>query len=458
MNRLLRNIFLFAIMSLLGMMVVYAGRQPHRWPGDTAPPEKVKPADQDNKPENNNDSEQPSRTNKPDENTEPVEKGIPTVIKRFFPKLEKSLATVIEDDENSKSFDWKDVTVSDAIKRLQAKTDINIAVTLDDMIDKRLSLRGKNVTAGEVLEWICRSLKVKYAKTDEKSIWIDPQYAWLGLQKSEVMSHSIRGLYSDLKAKDIKKILEDSVAPAIWFHKGTIVPILENNTVIAELPAQAHSRLVSLLRLLRVRIIEGEEPKFTALPIPKEPEFVKKTLDEEFICRFNHPTNLRDLIFELGELTNTNINFDQLIFFSRPIPKITLDLGRCTLRQALDEIIKVSPLKSYIVHSEKDIWLYDREINIPRGWNQESLWTRSEIKTYYVRPLALKVGIDVLIQAIRKSVYTDLWDDLSAMLAYHENSGKLIVIQVPEIQAAVERYLKLLDDGEYKKLLPAEKK
>lgn len=455
--KILLLLFIGLLLLATDGFYVLAAPTEYEWPGGAKPlPEKPKPPLRDGGVMPVEPRERPINPKLP---PAPEDRFVLPVVKKLFPKLDAKLNVIIEDEKGSGRFEWNNIKLSEVINRIQAQADINIAISLDEELKQTISLRGTNVTARKILDWVCRLFWVKYARTSDRGIWIDPQYTWLKLNPFKVTNHSIRGVFGDLKGRHIQTLLENAVRPLIFFQNVKLIVIPDNKSIIVNLPPVGHSRISKVIGELRERVVQGDEPEIEVTPEPKKAEWVDNSLNQEFICRFRTPTDLRDLIFEIGAITQTNINFDQRKFFSRPFPKVTLDLGRVTLKRAVEELLKVTPLEDYEVHADRDIWIYDRKVSVPNGWSEESVWARAEVRSYYLRGLAHKMGARVLEEAIRTNVFSAVWDDMAALCEFHEYSGRLVVIHVPEVQEAVARFLKNLKTGEYKKyLLPAEDK
>jgi len=272
-------------------------------------------------------------------------------------------------------------------------------------------------------------------------VWFSRGYGYLARQRIEVNVHRADALYAAADGADLERAAEELVKPALWWcDRARLSVDAKTDRLFAVLPAAGHRRIRDLLARLRGSVLRG--PRADAAPPPALPA---ERLDR-WVVASAEDRDLREFVGELAEQAQITIGFDSRHFRrGEGYRRGAVHLGRSTLRQALDELVRQGLFAGYTVEAPGLVWLY-REGRKPLT-SQEALFETARVAAYDVRRLTREKRLpgEFLLWAVRRHVAPESWGRIDVAIFYLPETSRLVVAHAPEVQARVSVLLGKLE-------------
>ncbi len=355
---------------------------------------------------------------------------------------------------------FRSASLQTAVKELSQKTGLGIGITPDVPAagePRPIDLDLHGMRAKHVLDWLSRLMGCHYVVEGPRTVFITRDRTWAGKDRLQMRSYPagtfIRQDRAIVGQVDHSREKERLVAALRYALRRTMTgnrdaAIVFDNTGLrlsAVLPPRGHAKLKSILdELKKTRKYETPPPDNTA----KERAALRAT---KLRCDFRKQ-DIRRIADELGRRAKANIGFDyRLIPHDRR--NIALKLGGTTLGKALDELARRAGLGTVIVESDRRIWILGRG-QTPKllQTTGELPWDRAVVRSYYIKRLVGRFGVQMIFDVIRKAVTPGEWDADLPLAFYHSPSGRLIVLHNKQAQRLVAGSLdKMMTLGKVKR-------
>ena len=324
----------------------------------------------------------------------------------------------------------------------QAHVDVRVAASFlkpKDFSSYTLYLYAENITVRQAVEWIARAIGCRYRVETLSSVILTGSYDWLR-EPEEILIEPVASL---LGSKEHPAVFEAKMAELVKVHTLFQAYSLRleapDYKLVAVLPAR-------LKRILYDALIAMSQPGLPLQPpageILGEAETeLLQALRKSVVVRYKN-VSAEEAIKDLTLQSGINIAFDHTPFFVRPLPRLTLNLGQTTARQAIEALAEGLGLSGYEMWPPRSVWL----TAAPHKWceaaSREILWENLAVRAYAIADLAQKFGgSEVVVHHLRRQVRPDAWLDPATAIVYHSQSGNLIVVAPPALHDKVLREL-----------------
>jgi hypothetical protein len=313
-------------------------------------------------------------------------------------------------------------------------------------------LQLSEVPLEQVFTWLCRYLNAEYRLSD-KTVYVFRSYAWLKTEPIRIENYDVTGLFNDIKGEDIVKPIKELLKLPRWFNSSVKTTFVSaSSRALVQLPATEAELLRGLLKEMQKNAAVKspyvlDMPGPAPLPEDKDLLAFEQMLDRDTFDLTWEGYRRIELLKKIAEEKKIQLGFCQKLYSDEE--RLTFKDGKITLRKALDKILPAESGMQYFAYSANSAWIGPKDSWYPR--TAESLREQVVARAYPVRELAGVVGGKKLVELITKFLPVNSFSSPAVKMFYHEVSGCLVVVHLPEMQIRVDYYLKLLASTEYKK-------
>lgn len=347
---------------------------------------------------------------------------------------------------------------------------LDIMVTPDAVAPERLdgislNLRMRGVTVAAALDWVARCLDARYRLAPSGTVRLYRDESWIFNEPLVTRSYP-SGTYARITRP--RAITYDQSGPAdgsplpvlpnvydfaqecqqtldLFSHllrlaqercDGTLVTFNRSRTeLIAVCPEFVHEKVARIAYELRRGSQPDEPPPPPPVPTAQD---LAQTLARRISCRFvNEPFD--KMMLQLAELADVNIGW-------RPGPEdrtpVSAHFENLPLTEALNRTLPQGGFSSFDIEPSHGLWLLRADEPVPsKSAPEEFFWDACLVRSYYVRPLLSRYKADELQRMVKTAVTPVLWGEPVPAMAFHQPSGRLVVIHTPAAHEAIREYL-----------------
>ncbi len=337
----------------------------------------------------------------------------------------------------------------------QSHVDVRVAVSFlkpKDFSFYTLYFYAESITVRQAVEWLARAIGCRYRVEAPSAVILTGSYDWLR-EPEEILIEPVASLLGPKEpAASFEAKMAELVKVHTLFQAYSLRLEAPDYKLVAVLPAR-------LKRILQESLMAMSQPGAPLNPpageILGEAETeLLQALRRTLVVRYKNVTAeeaIRDLALQSG----LNIAFDHTPFLTRPLPRITIDLGQTTARQAIEALAESLGLAGCEMWPPRSVWL----TAAPRKWceaaSREILWENLTVRAYAISVLAKKFGGgEVVAHHLRRQVRPDAWLDPATALVYHGQSDNLVIVAPPALQDKILRELCRLQSDTNSRALP----
>lgn len=323
-----------------------------------------------------------------------------------------------------------------------------------------LWLQGRGLTLRQSMMWITRMLGCRYRyeggnPAEGYKIVLDNGYGWVGRHDTGIILRNIEMLMGgrfDVEALD--RQLAEIFKIITLFDANFYVRLEEHGKqvkLVAALPEDLKPLFDQALGMLEQQGMSV--PPQIAQPVGEaELDLITRLSRSVMIAYRQRPLN--EVAADLATQGGINIGYDQTPFRGGKLPVITLELGKTTLREAVEKLAKAAGLPGIELSLPGGIWLGKRPTRWSRMGDREIAWRDTvAVRAYYIGNFKEGLDGELLAHQIRTRISPESWLDPLVSISYHPPSGNLLVIAgeplLHEVEQALARYRQQgLSDGE----------
>jgi len=343
--------------------------------------------------------------------------------------------------------DLLDGSLEKAYNQLIRRSGIDVLVGADvgptDAYDRMdLHLQARDISVRQAADWIARARGVRYRIADGRTTLVfTSSYDWLAREPVELATWKLGGLTTREQYPAFLETLRE-LLKIYELRSGeyTLTIDRQTNTLQASLPSVLQQRLEAILRAMNR---QGRDPQGGPPPRAEALVGLARTLETPVVVVYREE-RLPQITADLALQANINIGFSTLEVADRLETPLSLDLGEVPLATALRELARVCELGGFLPAPPGGIWLKKSFRAASVAGSRELFWEGVEVQGFAARPLAEAMGAGILAQRVRQGLSEDALLDPSVGVAYHLNSGNLIVVAPAEEQRRAELVLATL--------------
>lgn len=295
---------------------------------------------------------------------------------------------------------------------------------------KRITFHVADMSLRHALDWLVRQIDADYQVNDDGSVLITRGY--MPIESAATGSFFVPGLYLEKEAADLTAILDAAILPVTSKRDDVvIVRRMSRNLLVVQAPPPVLKRIKDIVNAL------GDTKPVSPLPLPADR--LKNILDRKVLCNYRRVAVL-DLIGRIRKETGLNIGFcGDLLWKRRVRREINMMLGHVSVREALDELVSRAGFERWDLEPSRGVWLYGRDENRHRP-SGEMPWYGTIVRAYPAAGLVRKKRLEEIEQAVRAVCGRP---SSATLVKYSRATGKVLVIEEPDVMRRVEEYLKL---------------
>ncbi|HOX07340.1 MAG TPA: hypothetical protein PK280_13130 [Planctomycetota bacterium] len=334
-------------------------------------------------------------------------------------------------------------SLEELIRVFPARTGITLRVDPEWMRPegfraRRLSFMARDVGPETALELAARLAGADFVRDRRDSALLSAGLGWMRSAPQEARFYAApAGLIppgGDSRA--IEEILGSACRPALFACPDSSVQWQAGlNGVNVVGPASIHDRVCAIMAALVER---------NPTPPPEPPATDDEKLRDAVLTR---PVDVRlvhaelsEAALELGRLLGVPLAWEEPAGAERrAMPRVSVDGRGRPAAEVLAEVARQAGLQGHSWVRGGAVWLYRRE---PRAGSAESAWGRAVVRSYPARWLEDRgVLPGAFILAVRKRVCPESWTASTSLIAYYKDTGRILVVNAPEVHDELVRLM-----------------
>lgn len=327
-----------------------------------------------------------------------------------------------------------DRPLGEVLRSITVLTGVDIIVhpeimSTEEIEEKRVTIQATDMPLRHVLDWIVRQIGTNYQLKDDGSIWITAGY--MPVDKLETDSFFVPLLYLDEAEKDLIAILKASILPVTLKRSDVdFVPRVSSNLMVVRAPLPVLKRVRDIVNAL------GETSPPPPVPLVEES---REILERRILCTHGWIA-LPDIVRRIKDETGLNIGYrNDLVKKKEVQDRVDMSMGYVTVREVLDRLVSSAGFDRWEWESGRRIWLYSRkESGYPPSF--EAPWSTTIVRAYPIGSLTLKKTPEEIEREVRAVCGKP---SPATVVKYSAATGKLLVIDEPDVLRHVEEYLKM---------------
>jgi len=331
-----------------------------------------------------------------------------------------------------------------AVQLFPSRCDVTLRVDPDVSTPENfqripLALEVRDGALGHLVDWIARQTDSCYHREDERSIWLTRPLTWARTEHLEATAVLVDALYDPKKnGADLIALMMPSFQQIVAARDGAVFEFEPQRQVIhGVLPASACNRLREIIANLREASGLDLPPLDPLLPSELR---IRKLLAEKRVTFKKSEQRLDHLLRDLAIESGVPMAMDSRQF-PGAMPRISVDIENAPLRDALRTIVDAAGFDGCSVERPAGIWFYRGQAPYPSG---ELLWDHTVVRCYDLARLLPQIEPitgEMIAHTIRQRIYPPSWKDPGALVFFHGQTRKLIVMHGPQAQHKVLEFL-----------------
>lgn len=315
---------------------------------------------------------------------------------------------------------------------------------VEKFVEIPLALEARDGALMHLIDGIARQTDARYRRDKDRAFWLTTPLAWVKEEKLAAVAVLVDALYTKPDASDLLSLLMPAFKPVIDARASSSLEFEKSRQEIhGILPASAAARLKEIFAALRVPDSNGLPP--TDLPSGYEYR-LQKALGETRVTFSKQRERLDFILRDLGQQAGVSMAFDPRQF--KDIPRLDIDLKNVPLRDAARTLVELAGFDGCSVESPGGLWFYRGSRPYPTS---ELLWDHTLVRAYDMSKLLSRVSPasgqplsgETIAYIIQRRIYPASWKDPGALIFYHPQTRKLLVMHGP---AAHKKILEFLYD------------
>jgi hypothetical protein len=382
--------------------------------------------------------------------TEPAPETEPTVPKPERPPEPPSVPVPVGPLDRRGSFDFDGVVLPAVISRMAKETGLAIAVApsipVDEWSRRSVTLRMKDVTIRDFLDWLARIARAEYAVASDGTVWLTRGDSLLLTEPLEVRAtripthfaatRPVRGVLDYSKEQEfILTVLKDCLRYLLDRRQGCRLAFHGEQDVLAtRLPGRGHKRVEAILHAVRHGTPRPQPPKPSASDI-------EAALEKPLACDWP-PENVSLTLRRVAAMAEVNIGWDS---GSLPPPLVVIPRGTHSLAGILKLIIRQTPFGRYKVEPGRGVWLYLEGRTVDFPLRRAVVWDRMVVRAYEIRNLIGARSPSEFLDDLKRRVDPGSWDRGFPAAGIFPPTRRLIIVHDEEGHPRVAAALRVME-------------
>jgi len=303
-----------------------------------------------------------------------------------------------------------------------------------------------------LVDWIGRQTDSRYRRERDRSFWLTTPLAWTKEEKLAAVAVLVDALYTRPDASDLMNQILPAFKPILATREGCSLEFEKSRQEIhGILPASAAARLKEIFAALRVPEVQGLPPG----DLPSAAEYrLQKALAETRVSISQKNERLDFVLRELSKISGVAMAFDPRQF-PAGVPRISLELREVPLRDAARRVVEAAGFDGCSAESPGGLWFFKGERPYP---SSELLWDHAVVRAYDLTRLLQTIAPtaghplsgETISYIIQRRIYPASWKEPGALIFFHPQTRKLLVMHGPAAQRKVLDFLyDLAERGEW---------